>query len=72
MEIQSGAAMDVRFLRMVVRVDKGISESMKESSAGDLRAKMLITIFANIAYGGCSIARRRDKIWDLTNQQSEL
>ena len=72
MEIQSGAVMDVKFSRMVARVVREILGFMKESSAGDLQAKMLITIFANIAYGGRSIARRRGKIWDSTNPQSEF
>ena len=72
MEIQSGAAMDVKFSRMVARVDKEILEFMKESSAGDLQVKMPITIFANIAYGGHSTARRRAKTWDSTNPQSEF
>ena len=71
-EIQSGAVMDVKFSRTVVRVDKEILEFMKESSAGDLQAKMQITIFANIAYDGHSTAKRRAKIWDSTNPQSEF
>ena len=72
MVIQSGAVMDVKFLRMVARVVREILGFMKESSAGDLQAKMLITIFASIAYGGRSIAKRQDKIWDLTNPQFEF
>ena len=72
MGIQSGAVMDVKYLKMVARVVREILESMKESSAGDLQAKMPITIFANTAYGGRSIARRRGKIWDSTNPQSEF
>ena len=72
MEIQSGVVMDVKYLRMAARVVKEILEFMKGSSAGDLQAKMPITIFANTAYGGHSIARRRGKIWDSTNPQSEF
>ena len=72
MEIQSGAAMDVKFSRMVARVDKKILEFMKESSAGDLQVKMPITISVNIAYGGRSTVRRRAKTWDSTNPQSEF
>ena len=72
MGIQSGAVMDVKYLKMVARVVREILESMKESSAGDLQVKTPITIFANTAYGGRSIARRRGKIWDSTNPQSEF
>ena len=72
MEIQSGAVMDVKFSRMVVRVVKEILVFMKGSSAGDLQVKMPITIYASIAYDGRFIVRRPARIWDSTNPQSEF